>query len=76
MPIPFLSHVVFGGIPGGYSYWSVLKVIAVFSALAVVKWYCNGATNSSERQMHSKVVIITVGLLNLSLQQPILIRSR
>jgi hypothetical protein len=63
MPIPLLAEVVFKGIPGGISYWAALKFVAVIAVLAAIKWYCNGASNTSERQMHSKVIMITVSRL-------------
>jgi len=62
MPIPFLAEVIFHGLPFGISFWSVAKVGAVLFVLAATKWWCSGASNTSERQMHSKVVIITVRL--------------
>jgi len=65
MPIPLLAQVVFVGIPGGISYLTALKAIAVIVILAAIKWYFNGVSNASERKMHSKVVMITVCLLAL-----------
>jgi hypothetical protein len=61
MPIPFLAEVVFNGIPGGISFWTVIKGFLAVVVLGAMKWYCRGASNTSERQMHSKVVMITVG---------------
>ncbi|KAK8219217.1 hypothetical protein M8818_000949 [Zalaria obscura] len=40
----------------------VLKVVACFAVLWVVKRYFQGARTRAERNMHSKVVMITVGL--------------
>ena len=40
--------------------WKVTKVLALIGIIALVKWYSRGATNTAERQLHSKVVIITV----------------
>lgn len=60
MPIPFLAELVFNGIPGGISYWSVIKPFLTITVLVAIKRYCSGASNSSERQMHSKVIMITV----------------
>jgi hypothetical protein len=60
MPIPFLAELIFNGIPGGFSYWSVIKGILAITVLVALKWYYQGASNGSERQMHSKIVMITV----------------
>lgn len=76
MPIPFLAEVVFNGIPGGISYWSVIKNFLALTVLAAIRCYCSGASNTSERQMHSKVVMITVrccfkltGDININISQ-------
>jgi len=60
MPIPFLAELVFNGVPGGISYWSVLKGALAITIVGTIKWYFGGALNSSERQMHSKIIMITV----------------
>lgn len=60
MPIPLLSHGLTEGlsaVPYGYT---VLKTAAVLAVLALVKYYFGGARNSSERLMHSKVIMVTV----------------
>lgn len=62
MPIPFVAAVVRDGLPFGISYWSVIKVTTAIAVLTAVKWYCGGAANTAERQMHSKVIMITVCL--------------
>ncbi|CAL3962717.1 unnamed protein product [Diplocarpon coronariae] len=41
--------------------WALLKVAIPVSILAVIKWYSIGAPNTSERQMHGKVVLLTGG---------------
>jgi hypothetical protein len=38
-----------------------VKIASVFGVLYLLKWFFNGATNYSERNMHSKVVMVTVG---------------
>lgn len=68
MPIPFLAEVVFNGIPGGISYWSVIKGLLAITVIVAIKWYCGGASNSSERQMHSKVIMITVRSWSIHIQ--------
>lgn len=60
MPIPFLIEAAFVGIPWLPSFWSIGKVLTLLAFIVVVKWYTRGAVNSSERNMHSKVVMITV----------------
>jgi NAD(P)-dependent dehydrogenase (short-subunit alcohol dehydrogenase family) len=60
MPIPFLAELVFNGIPGGISYWRVVKGLLAITVLGAIKSYSSGASNNSERQMHSKVIMITV----------------
>jgi small-conductance mechanosensitive channel len=62
MPVHILVAVWREGVkvlPGG---WTILKVAPVFALLYLLKWYFNGATNLSERNMHSKVVMMTVGM--------------
>lgn len=60
MPLPFLAEVVFNGMPFGWNGYTVLKVIGLVFLIALVKWYSLGAVNTAERQMHSKVIMITV----------------
>ena len=60
MPIPFAASVIANGLPFGLTYWTIIKVSTALLVLAVVKWYNNGASNTAERQMHSKVIMITV----------------
>lgn len=40
---------------------SILKIAVALTVVGLVKWYSIGAINTSERQMHSKVVMITGG---------------
>ncbi|ORY06489.1 hypothetical protein BCR34DRAFT_490154 [Clohesyomyces aquaticus] len=61
MPLHILAQGVFEGIstlPGG---WTLLKTIIALAVLLVLKRFFNGAWNTSERNMHSKVVMITGG---------------
>lgn len=62
MPIHFVVTVWKQGIAAVPYGWSILKVAPVLVVLYLLKWYFNGATNLSERNMHSKVVMITVSL--------------
>jgi hypothetical protein len=60
MPVNILataSSEGLGAIPYG---WTIVKVAPVLALLYLLKWYFNGATNRSERNMHSKVVMVTV----------------
>lgn len=60
MPVPILAELVSNGLPGDIDYWNAVKLIAAVAVLIVVKLYCGGATNRSLRQMHSKIIMITV----------------
>ncbi|PBP16824.1 short chain dehydrogenase/reductase family Oxidoreductase [Diplocarpon rosae] len=40
---------------------SLLKIAVPLATFALIKWYSIGASNTSERQMHGKVVLITGG---------------
>ncbi|CAA9958621.1 hypothetical protein CFE70_002139 [Pyrenophora teres f. teres 0-1] len=61
MPINILAQALSEGldsIPYGYT---IVQVAVVFGVLYVLKWFFNGASNGSERNMHSKVVMVTGG---------------
>jgi hypothetical protein len=60
MPLPLLADVLFQGISSVPFAIPALKVISWIGLVIVLKFYCGGASNSSERSMHSKVVMITV----------------
>lgn len=60
MPIHIFAEAVWNGIPG-VNFWVVLKFAIALAIVGLIKWYCMGATNTSERQMHGKIVIITGG---------------
>lgn len=62
MIIPLIAEAIFNGIPFDIDYWYILKIVALIAAIVLVKLYCRGATNTAERQLHSKVVIVTVRL--------------
>lgn len=62
MPIHFVVTVWKEGIASLPYGWTLVKVLPVFAVLYLLKWYFNGATNVSERDMHSKVVMMTVSL--------------
>ncbi|OBT61662.1 hypothetical protein VE03_08396 [Pseudogymnoascus sp. 23342-1-I1] len=61
MIIPLIAEAIFNGISFDIDYWNILKVTALIGAIVLVKLYYRGATNTAERQLHSKVVIVTGG---------------
>ncbi|EEQ30749.1 hypothetical protein McanMca71_000568 [Microsporum canis] len=61
MPLPILAEGATRGlsaIPYGYT---VLKIAAGLAVITALKRYFGGATNRSDRVMHSKVVMVTGG---------------
>lgn len=64
MPVYFAKEAIWGNIPWLPELpdgWTVLKVALALATVALLKWYSSGATNTSERQMHGKVIMITGG---------------
>lgn len=60
MPLPILAEGAtrgFSAIPYGYT---ALKIGAGLAVITALKRYFGGATNKSDRVMHSKVVMVTV----------------
>ena len=60
MPLPLLADAIFVGISSIPFAVPVLKTVPWLLALYLLKWYFGGARNTSERLMHSKVIMITV----------------
>lgn len=60
MPIPIIAHGIQEGIDTIPYAWSVIKTAPWILLLAALKYYFGGARNTSERLMHSKVVMVTV----------------
>lgn len=60
MPIPLLADVLFKGINSIPYAVTILTTIPWLIALVLLKLYFGGASNTSERLMHSKVIMITV----------------
>ena len=64
MPIPIVGQILGDGIES--IPWAmplirrVLPVLPWLAVLYLVKWYCSGTSNTSERTMHGKVVLVTV----------------
>lgn len=62
MPIPFLISAFNEGLPEWFpNPWKLLGGTAAFGSLALIKRYCNGAMNLTDRNMHGRVVIMTGG---------------
>ncbi|KAH8696134.1 hypothetical protein BGW36DRAFT_321053 [Talaromyces proteolyticus] len=61
MPIPIISHGVTEGLSAIPYAWTVIKVALVVGTVALLKYFFSGARNTSERLMHSKVVMVTGG---------------
>lgn len=63
MPIGILHQGFTEGLESIPYGWPILKVVSVCGVLYLLKWFFNGAVNTSERNMHSKVVMVTVSTL-------------
>lgn len=60
MPVHILAKGWSEGISSIPLGWTVVKVAPCLAVLYLLKWYFNGAVNTSERNMHSKVIMMTV----------------
>lgn len=67
MPIHILASVVFEGAYLLPYVIPLLKAIPLLFSVWLMKTYFGGARNTSERLMHSKVIMITVFEYRLSL---------
>ena len=63
MPIPFFFHVIEHGPPAWIrdNATIVLSTTLTVTAIALLKLYTSGRTNTAERKLHSKVMILTGG---------------
>ncbi|KAL5443106.1 hypothetical protein PMIN06_008809 [Paraphaeosphaeria minitans] len=61
MPVYIAGRVWEEGIAAVPYGWILLKLIPVVGVIYLLKLYFNGAVNTSERNMHSKVVMMTGG---------------
>ncbi|KAH8889814.1 NAD(P)-binding protein [Thozetella sp. PMI_491] len=62
MPLPFIAHVVSNGWPESLpDPWLLVKCATALGALVLTKRYTMGASNTSERNMHGRVAMITGG---------------
>lgn len=60
MPIPIIVKGFQEGVSSIPFAWPVLRIAPWVLILAALKYYFGGARNTSERLMHSKVVMVTV----------------
>lgn len=60
MPIPLIVHGFTEGLSSLAAPFALLKIAACIGFIYLLKRYFGGATNGSERVMHSKVVMVTV----------------
>ena len=60
MPLPILAEALFKGPSSVPLAIPILKAAAWLVLVYVLKTYFGGARNTSERLMHSKIVMITV----------------
>ena len=67
MPIHILASAVFEGVSLLPVVIPLLKALLLLLSVWLLKIYFGGATNTSERLMHSKVVMITVSEARFSL---------
>ncbi|CAK7204747.1 hypothetical protein SEUCBS139899_007507 [Sporothrix eucalyptigena] len=62
MPLDFATSAVLYGLPEWFPETPTLaKIFGTVGLLAATKFYCTGATNRSDRNMHGRVVMITGG---------------
>jgi hypothetical protein len=66
MPVDILAHAASEGLSSIPLGWTVVKVAPVFALLYLLKWFFNGPVNKSERNLHSKVIMVTVSFLQRS----------
>ena len=60
MPLPILAEAFFKGLPIVSIVFSILKIVPWLVIIYLLKTYFSGARNTSERLMHSKIIMITV----------------
>ncbi|KAK4134355.1 NAD(P)-binding protein [Trichocladium antarcticum] len=62
MPIPFLINVFHEGLPAWFpDPWLVAKCTTAAGALVLTKWYSSGRSNTAERKLYGRVVLMTGG---------------
>lgn len=60
MPIPIIATGLREGLSAIPHVWTILRIAPWVLVVAVLKYYFEGARNSSERMMRSKVIMVTV----------------
>ena len=60
MPVYIAVQALADGIDSIPYIWPILKTIPWLGALYLIKLFFSGASNGSERNMHAKVVLVTV----------------
>ncbi len=60
MPIHILASGWSEGLSALPYGWTLLKLAPCLAVVYLLKFYCSGDVNRSERNMHSKVVVMTV----------------
>lgn len=66
MPLPILAESLYKGLSAIPYAYTILKVLPWIALVTVLKIYFGGARNTSERLMHSKIIMITVRSTALS----------
>ncbi|MCJ1394901.1 hypothetical protein MMC18_007781 [Xylographa bjoerkii] len=61
MPLPFIAEVLYEGFDAVPYLIPIMKALPWLALLYISKSYFGGASNASERVMHSKVIMITGG---------------
>ncbi|CZT51568.1 probable retinol dehydrogenase 13 [Rhynchosporium secalis] len=61
MAIHMIADLFWRVAPNIKNVGTILKIAVALLVVGLIKWYSIGATNTAERQMHSKVVMITGG---------------
>lgn len=60
MPVYIAVQALSDGIDSIPYIWPILKTVPWLGALYLIKLFFSGASNGSERNMHAKVVLVTV----------------
>ena len=64
MPVPLLAEGFWGNLSIPYG-WTILKSLPFIFIVYLLKLYFGGAACRSERNMYSKVVMVTVSMENV-----------
>lgn len=61
MPVPLIVQGITEGFSSIPQLWTILRVVPWVLLVAALKYFFGGARNTSERLLHSKVAMVTVG---------------